>query len=243
MTTRMLTVMWMLSCSVLLRAQSDDLFVNAARPIAMMAEKIEQQTSWPITYEDPSYQYAGDYREFPDKLTYGGRAFVLHNVPLVFTLDAEKRKDVVKAVRELVEEFETRSGGQKFRVIAEKGYIHIVPQLNRDKQGTWAEQRPMLDTRVSMAAGKRNLAQILAELKQEVSRSSERALYIGTMPMNLMFNTEVELPAFQNTQARAILREALSRAPVKLSWQLFGGPGDEDQFLNVHVVGTRDGDK
>ncbi len=243
MTTRMLTVMLVLSCSVLLRAQSEDLFVNAPRPIAMMAEKIEQQTNWAITYEDPSYQYAGDYTEFPDKLSYGGRAFAIHNVPFVFTLDAEKRKDVVKAVRELAEQFETRSGGQKFRVIAEKGYIHIVPQLNRDKQGIWAEQRPMLDTRVSIAAGKRNLMAILAELKQEVSRASERALYIGSVPMSLMMNTEVELPAFKNTQARAILREALSRAPAKLSWQLVGGAGDDDQVLNVHVVGTRGGDK
>src|SRR5262245_14915239 len=124
-TTRMLTVMLVLSCSVLLRAQSDDLYVNAPRPIAMMAEKLERPSVWAITYAGPSYQSAGDYTEFPDKLSYGARAFAIHNVPFVFTLDAEKRKDVVKAVRELAEEFETRSGGQKSRVIAEEGYIHI----------------------------------------------------------------------------------------------------------------------
>ena len=39
---------------------------------------------------------------------------------------------------------------------------------------------------------------------------------------------------------RDVLREALSLAPVKLSWQLFGGVGDDtQQALNVHPVGAR----
>ena len=242
MTIRMLTATLVLSCSVLLGAQADDLFVNDPRPMAAMAGKIAQQTGWTITYEDPSYQYAADIEdisaELPDpssnKPFYGMR-----HVPLVFTLDAERRKDAVRAVRELAEHFELRTGGQKFKVIAEKGYIHLVPQLNRDKAGTWAEQRPMLDTRISIAAGKRTLADFMSEFTQVVSKESGRRIDIGTVPLNLLFNTEVELPAFTNTQAREVLREALSRAPAKLTWYLFGSVGDDNQALNVHVVGTR----
>ncbi len=224
MTTRMLTAMFVLSGGVLLGAQGDDLFVNVPRPMAAMAGKIAQQTGWTITYEDPSYQYAADIA-----------------VPFVFTLDAEKHKDAVKAISELVDAFEMRTGGQKFKVIVEKiGWIHLVPQRNRDKAGTWAEQRPMLDTRITLPAGRRKLAEFVNQFKEALNQASGgRRIYIGAMPLNVIMNTEIDLPAFKNTQARAVLREALSRADVKLSWQLFGGPGDEDQFLNVHVVGSR----
>ena len=54
MTTRMLTAMLVVSCSVLLGAQADELFVNDPRPMAAMAGKIAQGTGWTITYEDPS---------------------------------------------------------------------------------------------------------------------------------------------------------------------------------------------
>ena len=64
MTTRMLTAALLVACSVGLGAQSkDDLFVNDPRPVAEMARKIEQQTGWTITYEDPSYQFGGDIFE------------------------------------------------------------------------------------------------------------------------------------------------------------------------------------
>ena len=242
MTTRMLTAMLVLSSSVLLGAQADDLFVNDPRPISAMAEKIAQQTGWTITYEDPSYQYAADIEDFSGVLTdpsSNAPFYVMRKVPFVFTLDAEKRKDAVKAISELVDTFEMRTGGQKFKVIAENGYIHIVPQLNRDKQGTWAEQRPALDTRISLTAGKRTLADFMSEFTQVVSKESGRRIDIGTVPLNLLFNTEVELPAFKNTEARTVLREALSRAPTKLSWHLLGAVGDDNQALNVHPVGAR----
>src|SRR5688572_16457635 len=240
MTTRMLTATLVLSCSVLLSAQADDLFVNHPRPIAMMAEKIEKQTGWTITYEDPSYQYAADIEQIEGESADGKPVFGMRHVPFVFTFDAEKRKDAVKALRELVDTFEMRTGGQKFRVIAEKGVIHLVPQLNKNAQGVFVEQRPALDTRISLPAGKRSLADFLSEFTQVVSKESGRRIDIGTVPLNLIINIVVDLPAYENTQARAILREALSRVPdrpgsccVKLSWQLYGGVGDENQALNV----------
>ena len=238
--TRMLTAALVLCGSMALGAQ-DDWFVNSPRPMAAMAEKIERQTGSAITYEDPSYQYAADIEVEADPPS--GKPYVgMRALPFAFTFDAEKRKDAVKAVRELVEHFEMRTGGQKFRVITENGYIHLVPQLNRDKQGAWAEQRPMLDTRISLAAGKRTLVDFLTEFTQVVTKESGREMYLGTMPLNLMFNTHIVLPAFKNSHARDVLREALSQAMVKLSWQLFGSVGGENQALNVHVTGTRDGD-
>ena len=238
MTTRMLAATLVLCSGVLLGAQTDDLFVNDPRPIAAMAEKIERQTGWTVTYEDPSYQYAADIVELEGTSAAGKPVFGMRHVPFVFTFDAEKRRDGVRAIHALVDEFEMRTGGQKFRVIAEKGWIHLVPQLNRDKQGIWAEQRPVLDTRISLSAGTRSLADLLVEFTQMISKESGRQIGIGTIPLNLVINTEVELPAFNNVQARTVLREALSRSGRKLSWRLLGGPGDENQILNVHLVGT-----
>ena len=241
--TRILAVS-LLCCGTALAAQSDDLFVNDPRPMAAMAEKIERQTGWTITSEDPSYQYAADIEDLTDEIarnrTSNKRVLGMRILPFVFTLDGEARKDAVRAVRALAEHFEMRTGGQKFRVIAEKGFIHLVPQVNRDAQGVLVEQRPALDTRISLPAGKRTLlADFISEFTQVLSQESGRRIDVGTVPLNLMMNTEVELPAFKNTQARAILREALSRSGLKLSWQLFGGPGDENQVLNVHPVGAR----
>jgi hypothetical protein len=241
----MLFLLWsmasslVLCCSVLLGAQADDLFVNDPRPMAAMAEKIEQQTGWTITYEDPSYQFAGDIVEFPGEAAEGKSYFGMRPVPFVFTFDAETRKDAVRAVGALVDHFEMRTGGQKFRVLAEKGFIHLVPELNRDKDGMWAAQRPALDTRISLPAGKRSLMDFLVEVTAVLSQESGRRIDVGTVALNLMLNTQVELPAFKDTQARVVLREAFTRSGLKLSWQLLGGVGDENQALNVHPVGAR----
>lgn len=238
MTTRMLTSMLVLCGGVLLGAQAEDLFVNDPRPMKAMAEKIEQQTGWTITYEDPSYQFAAEFQD--DGVQGDGKPFRrTRDVPFVFTLDGETRKDAVRAVRALVDHFEIRTGGQKFRVIAEKGFIHLVPELNRNKDGRWAAQRPLLDTRISLAAGKRTLFDFLDVVTKALSEESGRTINIGTVALNLMLNTQVELPAFKNTEARTVLREAFTRSGLKLSWQLLGGPGDDNQALNVHPVGAR----
>jgi hypothetical protein len=235
MTTRMFTTMLVLCCSVLLGAQADDLFVNDPRPMAAMAEKIEQQTGWTITYEDPSYQFAPETQE--DGVQADGKPFRrMRDVPFVFTLD---RKDAVRAVRALVDHCELRTGGQKFRVIAEKGFIHLVPQLNKNAQGVFVEQRPALDTRISLPAGKRSLMDFMIEITAVLSKESGRQIDVGTVALNLMLNTQVELPEFKNTQARTVLREAFTRSGLKLSWRLLGGVGDENQALNVHPVGAR----
>jgi hypothetical protein len=242
MTTRMLTATLVLSCSVLLGAQVDDLFVNDPRPMAAMVKKIQEQTGLAITYEDPLYEFMPDTQE--DGGQADGKPFRrVRDVPFVFTLDDAKRKDVVKAVRELADHFELRTGGQTFKVIVQKGYIHIVPQLNKNAQGVFVEQRPALDTRISLPAGKRSLMDFMIEFTHVLSTESEQQIDLGTMSINSMINTQVELPAFKNTPARDVLREALSHAPVKLSWRLLGGFGVAQQALNVRPVGARNGDK
>jgi hypothetical protein len=50
-------------------------------------------------------------------------------------------------------------------------------------------------------------------------------------------STSYQLTAKGRSPPAWILR--LHWREEELSWQLFGGVGDEDQFLNVHVVGTR----
>ena len=239
MTTRMLTATLVLCGGALLGAQQDDLFVNDPRPMAAMAEKIERQTGWTITYEDPSYQFAADTTESTDEDAFGKRVRDMREVPFVFTLDAVKRKDAVRAIRELVDTFEMRTGGQKFKVIAAKGMIHLVPELHRDKGGMRAAQRPAFDTRISLRAGKRSLMDFMIEFTEVLSQESGRRIDLGIMALNLMLNTQVELPAFKNTEARAVLREAFSRSGLKLSWQLFGGYDVAQQALNVHPVGAR----
>jgi hypothetical protein len=228
------------------QAADEELFVNHPRPIAMMAEKIEQRTGAVITYEDPQYEYAADIEESADTDAFGKRVFDMRTVPFVFTLDAAKRKDVVQAVRELVDAFEMRTGGQKFKVIAAKGFIHIVPQVNRNKAGTWVEQQPVLDTRISLPAGKRTLAEFMTEFTEAISSvvaQDGRRIDVGVMPLNLAFNTEVTWPEIKNREARDVLRDVLLQAPVKLSWQLYGGVGLAQQALNLHRAGSREGDK
>lgn len=192
-----------------------------------------------VGFEDPSYQFEADSVESTDEDAFGKRVRDMRDVPFVFTLDAEKRKDAVRAIRELADTFEMRTGGQKFKVIAAKGMIHLVPELNRDKGGMWAAQRPLLDMRISLAAGKRTLFDFLDSVTKALSEESGRTINIGTVALNLMINTQVELPAFKNTEARTVLREAFTRSGLKLSWQLLGGPGDDNQALNVHPVGAR----
>ena len=163
----------------------------------------------------------------------------MRDVALEFKLDAEKRKDAVRTIRALVDHFEARTG-TKFRVIAAKGMIHIVPQLNRNKQGLLAEQRPELDARISIRAGKRNMWDFLTEFTQAVSQASGRRIDIGTVGLNLMERTEVNLAVgFTNAPARTVLREVFILSGLKLSWRLLGGAGDENQVLNVHPVGAR----
>jgi hypothetical protein len=218
-----------------------EFWFDDGRPLAKAALQLERQFGWIITYEEPPYHFAADIRDVTaivrkDKSP--AKVLVPNGTPFGLSLDESTRgqtPDPKAVLHALVQAYATSGNPGAFRVVAAPPMFHLAPVAMRDVRGLTMAHSAVLDTPISLPAGRMSLFLVIKEIASAITKATGVTVIPGMMPLNFMIQTEVEAGA-TNLPARSVLRRILLESGRSLSWQFFSSPTTGQYFLNIHSV-------
>lgn len=218
--------------------------VNDPRPLKAAIESLENQVSWPITYEDPQYAHDSDVADVTqtvrkDKDPAKPKVFVPRGGRFTFSYDiptAATSQQQAAVVNALLEQYRFSGFPGEFRVIATEGVFHVVPFSIKNRKGMQERTGSILSGRISVPRGQRNTFAMIQAILTAVSHTNRVTVVPGMMPLNLLSQVSVTDGA-DNESARVVLLRTLAATGQKLAWQLLYQPGPNPLYaLNIHFV-------
>lgn len=225
--------------------------VKTRRPLSEAADLLEAKYGWIVTYEDMPVvgKDVQDITALSRPLTPNApyRTLIPLGIPFAFSLDESKAAEgevgAPAVIATIVDAYNHSGNPGQFHAIAARVpggpmVFHLVPSEGRDAQGRPTPYTPLLDTRISLPAGKRSLDKILREIGQQLKLVTGVQADAGSYASNYLQQTEVEGGA-TNEVLRDLLRRLLVQNPGgrPLSWWLFCDPHGDLCPRNVHFVG------
>jgi hypothetical protein len=136
-----------------------------ARPVSAMIEQLRRGEDVPVTYEDPRYPRSSDMDERP--------------AVFAFAREEMRGKDAAEAtITRMLREYEGL-GGPTFTVLKEGSRFHVVPIAILSASGQRIRQESVLDTLISVPPAKRNGAQILQEICNQIQKQTGYTIDVG----------------------------------------------------------------
>ncbi len=226
------------------------LSVESGRPVAEAILKLEAKYGWVITYEDPRYVHDSDIadvtlsvRKDLDKYKPGEAPKVL--VPrggvLEFTYDVVPDTNLpaypARVVQQLLDAQAARSNGGRFRLETSGQFMHVIPTMIKNSEGSLAPQEPVFDTIISLPAVERSVYDKLKSICAAVTQSTGIPIDLGTIPDNWL-RRERDQQGATRQRARDVLVSTFETMDygTKLSWRLLYGPREKRYALNIRYV-------
>jgi hypothetical protein len=216
--------------------------VDDPRPLAAAVIELEKRLGWLVTYEDPSYRYAGDVQDVTSNVRrYPGRGVLIpRGGRLEFTFEARTGVPVQaeqrRVLAELLSQNERHGYPGGFRLEFDGAVAHVVPTRAADEGGRPRAYRSVLDQVISLPEANQSALDALGEIITVLNGSGTPRVQIGTVPTNRLANAKVKSGADRES-ARVVLLRVLHAASPNLSWQIFCDPGAVYPCaLNVHAV-------
>jgi hypothetical protein len=213
---------------------------RSPRPLLQVLDALRQKYGWVVSYEDPQYTAAADLSEAPAAPAPGqmpapqlpkGGAFSVQ-----FPAKAPEEEKTLRAIvdsynqSKLSGRFELRKGAQ--------GNFYVVGTGAHDDKGAIANQSPVLDVPVTVAAEDRTYTDTITMICQQTSTQSHADITMGIYPRNVFDYTNVKLGG-NKVQARELLLQTLQASKRNLYWELLYDPNSKGFFLNIHSTGVK----
>lgn len=215
------------------------------RPLAAVADRLQEAWARPVTYEDPVWLWSGDL--FADKpgvkwSTYPKQRVVQLPTAVVKNLD---RKQDSTLLAQVVEAANRSGDGPRFAVRTSSFGIHIVPASSADATGRMGPATPLLDQTVTVPSAIRAPIEHLRALAEALTTSTGMQIEanIGAIGVrfnqifagtgNLMFEWGAD-----HRQAREALIDLLTRSATTFSWRFNCQPAEsaKDRFCVLALV-------
>lgn len=231
------------------------LSVADPRPVAKAVETLEAKYGWVITYEDPRYVHSseiadvtGSVRKDLDKFRPGKSPRVLipkgGSLTIDYDVEADTNRptDPATVVRQLLNAHAASSNAVVFQLESGGRAIHVMPTAFRNRAGELVPQESVLNSSITLPAGRRSGLQSLEALCTAVSEATQMRVVVGTIPLKLFMQPRNQQGA-AGERARDVLVNMLEdiKSGTKLSWQLLYDPGMQMYVLNIHEVPTPNG--
>jgi hypothetical protein len=229
---------------------------NVSRPIARLAEELEQRLQQPFTYEDGRWvdNELGDITNEPqmrvnNPIAPAGHVRIPARGSIIFRppdgpLDQQK-VSVKQALDSFLNIHEAGKKTSYTTLPPNEGFIHIVPGLmNQEASGS---SRSPLSASVSISVSDVSAYTALEELCAAVTSGSGVKVAVAMVPANYLNQRRISL-SINKATARDVLMTILHQShwtrpqmaipPQTLSWQLFYNHDMDTYFLNIHGVTT-----
>lgn len=147
---------------------------------------------------------------------------------------SERSAAALAAVRSVLDSYAGAGGAGAFTVSEDASGLHVVSREFKDASGQVQILKPVLETRISMTNSGSALDAV-EKICQQVNLGSKVGIGLGTVPMNLLANTAVNVDV-KNVAARDLLESISKQIGVPLGWELFCDPRDGGCALNMDAV-------
>lgn len=229
------------------------------RPFLELAERLQKDYGWRITYEEAPLEYGGDQ----SALAVSPRIKSARPTPLVVSFEEPKDVTSIPEKHRIMQDLARQYSGPPERGVLGKGfasryigpqtmtilsngdYTHIIPTMIKDSQGNVVAYEPLLSTRVSLIPAQRNLFETVSMVLSQISQIRNVSLVLGNAPTNLFLQTQ-QVTEANNEEARDVLtrifedaagaRKTAGFSEIRLTWALMCDPGFHGCFLNVRFV-------
>jgi hypothetical protein len=233
--------------SVAITSDSRDL----SRPVSTLISQLRQREKVSISYEDPRYVNPADIEDVTSRVAgdrsgatdSGGRRIMVpkgHDVTFVYApRDSRDPEGARKTIARMLREY-TSLGGPSFAAVRNGTRINVVPNKVRDAAGLLADQGSVLDTVISIPAGRRDGGQLLEALCQQVKSQTGYEIGVGpSVPGNYLARYKTSA-GIVGEKASTALAELLDHAapPGSFVWDLYYDPSDRGYILNFAYVGV-----
>jgi hypothetical protein len=213
----------------------DPVRVDDARPLEKAAEIIQMRYGVPIFYEDPNYAYRGDLvdknseyrRTHPGVATSFAPKGGTLSLDLPGPVEAVSKATITGLLQSLLDQHERNGNISQFKLMDTGEGIAIVPTATRDKLGSLAPDRSLLDLRISFPEEERSFDQTIEVFCQAVSAASSgiEVGYVGQPVKRLLVRAGATNEIARDVLVRIFANmhpEGVSSSPaIRVSWRLF----------------------
>jgi len=218
------------------------LAANAPRPLVQALDGLQQKYGWVVPYEDPQYNSKTEVVESADprfaSAGVGTRPHIPNGGAFAFDFPAGTgaSPDEEKTLGLMVEAYNQSSNPGRFEVrqIADQSFT-IVGTGTRNDAGHIVDQKPILDTVLTIPTAARTGTETLNLLCRSISQTSHEKISTGIYPVNLFEHNQVRVGGTK-LPARTLLANLAAATGRKLEWRLLFDPDSNSYTLNLHLA-------
>ena len=209
---------------------------SGPRPLQQALGALRLKYNGALSYEEPQYISAKAVMEDPHTkglFIPAGKSFSVEIPPVQSATDAAAEE---KSLQLIVDTYNQSGNPGKFEIRkTESKAISVVGVAAIDDKGSFAGQKPLLDSPVTIPAKERTISDTVDLLCQQLTDGTHVPISVGISPRSLVDHTNVKLGG-DKTPARNILAQALAASTAPLYWQLIYDPNSKGYVLNIHSV-------
>jgi hypothetical protein len=209
---------------------------SGPRPLQQALGALRLKYNAAVSYEEPQYLSARAVIEDPHakgSFIPAGKPFSLEIPPVQSAADASAEE---KSLQLIVDAYNHSGNPGQFEIRKTEGKaIAVVGVAAIDDKGSFAPQKPLLDSPITIPAKDRTISDTVDLLCQQLTDATHVPLSVGISPRSLVDHTNVNLGGGK-IPARSILAQALAASTAPLYWQLVYDPNSKGYVLNIHSV-------
>lgn len=218
---------------------------NDPRPLAQAIEAIRQEYGWEVDYEDPPYE-SQDLADNTDprwRIAHPQARGVTRVGGGLFATRFDLAKDMrsgspeeERVLGKVVADYNASGNPGRF-MLKKEGVdrFAIVGTGIRDSSGNARPVTPVLDGQVSLPPQERTVIDTIKLVSQAISAKSSYKVDIGTVPVNLAFQTSVKVGG-DNVSGRALLAQIAATTRFPLVWKLLFDADAQCYFINMEIA-------
>jgi hypothetical protein len=208
------------------------IMADSPRPLLQALDALRHKYGWVVNYEDPAYTSNLDVVESQEdpshSLIPAGRNF---NVEFPVRSPLED-----PTLHLIVDAYNQSSNPGRFEVRHTSGAgFYVVGTSARNRPNAILPRQPLLDTRVTLPARNRTIADTIKILCHVLAAQNHTSVSVGILPRALVAYTTVKIGGGK-VPARQLLIQSLQATGRTLYWCLFFDPASKGYVLNVHTA-------
>ena len=207
---------------------------NSPRPLAQALDALQQKYGWLTGYEDPRFISKSDLTE---PASVGGQIF-----PSGGSFKAEfpsSISDEEKALQILVDAYNHSENPGRFELRKTKqGRLTLVGTQAKNAQGTLSQQKPPLDTPITLLTRERTATDTIELISKEITEQRGVKITLGVSPRAVVDHTKVKVGGAK-VPARELLLQIISQLHGNFYWRLLFDPNSKAYFLDLHLVAAK----
>jgi hypothetical protein len=248
------------------QTQASTISVNTFRPLAAVADQLQQLSQIPINYEDVRCDFPGDQTTVQGAYTAAQQALASQNGvvgPLVdiaprggplsatIAVNASRQLPNAPAVASALNSFLSSYSGSTlpgaFSMEAYNGAFFLAPTSIRNQTGTTVLAPAVLSTPITLSVNQGVAFQVLDQILAQVSQTSGFKIGVGTVPVNALAMARVTINAVQEPANHILMwllnsllnhGQVLPASSPSLAYRVLYDPKLKYYMFNIVEVGV-----